>query len=411
MNEIIKDTLHPEKQNDVDIYPKTSLDQVEGYEEDKELLKQEINNTYAKKTDVNTSITNVENEVEVNYAKKVDVEASIANVKNEVEANYAKKVDVVNNLSNGSGQGSIKQVNVKSSSGTYYDNEASGSGSVSLGKGTKAQGNADVVIGQNTEDDTSGSFVGGINTHNKNNSNYCFVFGDNINNQYAPHSFLFGKDIENSAANVIILGNDIVNPLKNAFLIGKGLRPQDYQYLTEENTIVILGKYNKRATQGEVADGTTFILGNGTSEQFRHNAIKLSAVKGLECFVEPITDFGIVRLKELRTKLKTLFGNQSLFGDGNIDLYIHNIKFTKDNIRYAIQYTSSKNINVDSLTDLKTLITDNEPVPVMVIDSPETIIGNAFLTAQTMSIKMWKTSGIYLESLSGFTITDTITTI
>ena len=55
MNEIIKDTLHPEKQNDVDIYPKTSLDQVVGYDEDKELLKQEISNTYAKKTDIENS--------------------------------------------------------------------------------------------------------------------------------------------------------------------------------------------------------------------------------------------------------------------------------------------------------------------------------------------------------------------
>lgn len=207
------------------------------------------------------------------------------------------------NIGNGTGQGSLIQTNVKSSDNTPYTNIASGSGSVSLGKGTKALGNSDFVIGQNTTDDTSGSLVGGINSSNTDNSNYCLVFGNNINNLYAPHSFLFGKDLENSAANVIILGDDIVNPLKNAFLIGKGLRSQNYLPYDSEDGIIILGRYNKRATQGEDADGTIFIIGNGTSDIARSNAIKLSAAKGLECFIEPTTDNGVVRGVELNTKL------------------------------------------------------------------------------------------------------------
>lgn len=207
------------------------------------------------------------------------------------------------NIGNGTGQGSLIQTNVKSSNNTPYTNIASGSGSVSLGKGTKALGNTDFVIGQNTTDDTSGSLVGGINSSNTNNSNYCFVFGDYINNQYAPHSFLFGKDIENSKGNVVILGTDIVNPLKNALLIGRGLRSQNYLPSASEDGIIILGRYNKRATQGEDADGTILIIGNGTSDTVRSNAIKLSAAKGLECFIEPTTDNGVVRRLELKTKL------------------------------------------------------------------------------------------------------------
>ena len=207
------------------------------------------------------------------------------------------------NIGNGTGQGSLIQTNVKSSNNTPYANIASGSGSVSLGKGTKALGNSDFVIGQNTTDDTSGSLVGGINSSNTNNSNYSLVFGDYINNQYASHSFLFGKDIENSNGNSFLFGIDLVNPAKNAYLIGRGLRSQDYISIDNDSIITILGSYNKRATQGEINDGTIFIIGNGTSDANRSNAVKLSTAKGLECFIEPITDNGIVRRVELNTKL------------------------------------------------------------------------------------------------------------
>lgn len=210
------------------------------------------------------------------------------------------------NIENGAGQGSLIQTNVKSSENTFYTNIASGPASIALGKNTKAQGNIDFVIGQNNTANAYGSFVGGINCSNTNRSNYSFVFGNYINNTYAPNSFVFGKDIENSKGNVVILGTDIVNPLKNAFLIGRGLRSQDFISPNNDNAeygITILGRYNKRATQGEDVDGTSFIIGDGTSDADRHNAIKLSDAKGLECFIEPKTDYGIVRQVELDTKI------------------------------------------------------------------------------------------------------------
>lgn len=210
------------------------------------------------------------------------------------------------NIGNGTGQGSLIQTNVKSSDNTPYTNIASGPASIALGKNTKAQGNTDFVIGQNNTANASGSFVGGINCSNTNESNYSFVFGNYINNTYAPNSFVFGKDIENSKGNVVILGSDNVNPLENAFLIGRGLRSQDYINPNNNNAeygITILGRYNKRATQGEDVDGTSFIIGDGTSDANRHNAIKLSDVKGLECFIEPKTDYGIVRKLELNSKI------------------------------------------------------------------------------------------------------------
>lgn len=203
------------------------------------------------------------------------------------------------NVGNGSGQGSIIQKNVKSSSGEPYTNVASGPASIAFGKNTKALGNTDFVIGQNNTSDSSGSFVGGINCNNTDNSNYSFVFGDSVNNQYATKSFVFGTDIQNSAGNSFVVGNDITNPIQNAFLIGRGLRSQNYLPTDSEDGITILGRYNKRATQGEDADGTILIIGNGTSDTNRSNAVKLSTANGLESFIAPKTDYGVVRKIEL----------------------------------------------------------------------------------------------------------------
>lgn len=64
--------------------------------------------------------------------------------------------------------------------------------------------------------------------------------------------------------------------------------------------------------------------------------------------------------------VKTLFGNQSIVGTGNIDLYKHQVKLVIDGLvnnnectgNAYIDIISSKNLTVDSLTDLKTLLGD-----------------------------------------------------
>lgn len=65
-------------------------------------------------------------------------------------------------------------------------------------------------------------------------------------------------------------------------------------------------------------------------------------------------------------KFKTLFGNKSVFGTGNIDLYIHNIVLWRDdhspyvinNAQFGVFLTiiSSNNLVCDSLTHLNTLL-------------------------------------------------------
>lgn len=54
--------------------------------------------------------------------------------------------------------------------------------------------------------------------------------------------------------------------------------------------------------------------------------------------------------------VKTLFGNQSIYGSGNIDLYVHYLSFTiNSKIYYGVVY-SSNNLVVDSVQDLTTIM-------------------------------------------------------
>lgn len=61
---------------------------------------------------------------------------------------------------------------------------------------------------------------------------------------------------------------------------------------------------------------------------------------------------------EMSDRLKTLFGNQSLVGEGNIDLYKHKLTLNGSTatIKFTFEFISSKNLVCDSVADLRTLI-------------------------------------------------------
>lgn len=124
--------------------------------------------------------------------------------------------------------------------------------------------------------------------------------------------------------------------------------------------------------------------------------------------------------------VKTLFGNQSIYGSGNIDLYRHKIEFetlytqtNKGQAQLSFEVISSSNIPIDSLTDLFTYIT-NRDIPVCGICSPT---GDVDYNADYISIKGSSASKLYYISAndkgvinlsnmdSSLTITDTVTTV
>lgn len=97
--------------------------------------------------------------------------------------------------------------------------------------------------------------------------------------------------------------------------------------------------------------------------------------------------------------VKTLFGNQSIVGSGNIDLYQHNIIYTSTDKIVKIRFIviSSKNLVVDSLTDLKTLLGNTFTYPV-----------NGANSTNNQSIYEITETG-YKSGTSGYVLYDTVT--
>lgn len=124
--------------------------------------------------------------------------------------------------------------------------------------------------------------------------------------------------------------------------------------------------------------------------------------------------FSVVSKKELNEILanqqfKTLFGNQSITGEGNIDLYRHLIIFSSETYgNISVVYYSSKNLKVDSLTDLKTLMGEAIGYP-----ASGAVGSEAFEIVKTIDLANLNVSygANKTMSLSNFSIQDYITTI
>ena len=112
--------------------------------------------------------------------------------------------------------------------------------------------------------------------------------------------------------------------------------------------------------------------------------------------------------------VKTLFGNQSIVGSGNIDLYRHivelNINIGNGVTAYAV-IISSKNLIIKSLADLKTVLGNTFNYPIQGFgqtDSSEGIIAYLMTDHSVYCNTSNTTSSV---SWTNVTISDTVTTI
>lgn len=103
------------------------------------------------------------------------------------------------------------------------------------------------------------------------------------------------------------------------------------------------------------------------------------------------------------TSFKTLFGNQSIVGNGNIDIYEHDIIISGENIKAFLTVYSSKNTKVDSLNDLKLICGEK------FTKSCTGYVDNTAVMAIT-ELKLLKINGTD-QLLTGVTFDDTVTTI
>ena len=124
------------------------------------------------------------------------------------------------------------------------------------------------------------------------------------------------------------------------------------------------------------------------------------------------------------SNVKTLFGNQSIYGSGNIDLYRHNIHITgettDDEVWCNMIIISSNNMVVDSLTDLYTLCNGmGDLLPISGLCKLSSVEGKgpAILCRATASGGIYwigsdNASRLYTwGSMPTLTITDTVTTV
>lgn len=116
--------------------------------------------------------------------------------------------------------------------------------------------------------------------------------------------------------------------------------------------------------------------------------------------------------------VKTLFGNQSIVGAGNIDLYKHVIRFTGYGNGTAVEYAyitliSSKSVKIESLTKLFTALSDYADVGYPCTGreklNNETII--AIYPSANGSFETSAGSSIGFATFNEVTITDTVTTV
>lgn len=103
---------------------------------------------------------------------------------------------------------------------------------------------------------------------------------------------------------------------------------------------------------------------------------------------------------------KTLFGNQSIYGSGNINLYRHQLTFLQEGGVYFVEIISSSNLKVDSLQKLTTLTKATTNYKIVLFN--ESGIDGSDILVYNGSIWEFDIAG---EEATFISITDTITTI
>lgn len=114
--------------------------------------------------------------------------------------------------------------------------------------------------------------------------------------------------------------------------------------------------------------------------------------------------------------VKTLFGNQSIVGSGNIDLYRHSVRAVEkadipDYGHCDFNIISSKNLKIDSLTDLKTILGNTFRYPAFGQGGGNTYLILGITENGVLSYSVSGTPTESVNSWSGWTFTDTVTTI
>lgn len=177
---------------------------------------------------------------------------------------------------------------------------------------------------------------------------------------------------------------------------------------------------NLNNKQDKITDETTLFLDSVNASRVSAsllvgNALRKDDGPNQYILFLPNKEGTLATTDDIPTQFKTLFGNQSIIGSGNIDLYRHHINYIEASgspiINIYADIYSSKNILVDSLTDLKTLLGDTFQIQIY-----GDIVGPSGI--RYIPLYMDETSVNYVDTDNSFgiallngTFSDTVTSI
>ena len=120
--------------------------------------------------------------------------------------------------------------------------------------------------------------------------------------------------------------------------------------------------------------------------------------------IEPTRGVYATGLTDQNTK--SLFGNQSIYGEGNIDLYVHYLNIVAGGVQFYGVVYSSNNANVNSIQKLTTLLKATSKQYFISLTSPSAVQGG---------VLYWDGSIWQVSSVDGFlnvtSVSDVVTTI
>lgn len=254
----------------------------------------------------------------------------------------------------------------------------------------------------------------------------------------------FGKttwsaSFRRNTAELVVNANatDFVGYGNNGEIYAKTTTDSDYSV---PNKKYVDDNFVKKSTRSGILYGvdargsqTTFLISNSTMpawsmvQRAENGQLRTpTPTKDLDCTNKKYVDDAVAGLNP---QFKTLFGNQSIVGTGNIDLYRHHVKLSKtgymsetiiNQYEYYTDIISSQNFPIESLTDLKTYL-GNEFVKDIYGYCTQTNSDTGIEKKINYGLSITDTLVLYQgisnkgqlseENITTFTITDTVTTI
>ena len=195
-------------------------------------------------------------------------------------------------------------------------------------------------------------------------------------------------------------------------------------------------------SDGKDGEGITNLVGNNLTN--RINSVTYDTTDGLHIYSEQLSEYTNIEHKnrlefrlpimggnginiakrkntnEIEIKVdeggfKSIFGYESVVGNGSIDLYQHVIKITGGNAPYSdcfayLTIISSKKLSVESLTDLETLLGNTFEYPATGYDMYN--LGHVYKVTQDGIVSTTSQGGSVTLSFANMTVfTDTVKTV